>query len=285
MSAPIQAKSLLLGSVALLAVSTALFGFLVWRERSAAPVGRPALSAPPYAPAAIDVPVVKSTAWSAPVPLPRGRDWLYDVFTPPEIFYNARTRQFAVSAASVIGSGQADEPFGLDLLSVRPEPFRLQLIGFIGGEGDARGIFENRVSGEVFLASAGHRVADLALSIRRFAVRAEDVAIPESMSFKQRVGTAVITDARTGRDVILTQRERRMTGNVFAFVVLEGETAPREVRPGDMLKQGVATYRIESINAELATIDVTKTSPDLDEPSRRTVPVRFDAADFSPSTR
>jgi len=111
------------------------------------------------------------------------------------------------------------------------------------------------------------------------------VMIPESMSFKQRVGTAVITDARTGRDVILTQRERRMTGNVFAFVALEGENAPREVRPGDMLKRGAASYRIESINAELATIDVTKTSPDLDEPWRRTVPVRFDAAEFAPSTR
>jgi hypothetical protein len=285
MSAPNQAKSLLIGAGALLVVSTVLFGFLIWRERSAAPVGRPALSAPPYAPAAIDAPAVKSSAWSAPAPLPRGRDWLYDVFTPPEIFYNARTRQFAVSAASVIGSEQSDEPFGLELVSVRPEPFRLQLIGFVGGEGDARGIFENRVSGEVFLASAGHRVADLALSIRRFAVRAEDVMIPESMSFKQRVGTAVIADARTGRDVILTQRERRMTGNVFAFVVLESESTPREVRPGDMLKQGGATYRIESINAELATIDVTKTSPELDEPWRRTVPVRFDAADFAPSTR
>lgn len=283
MSAPDRAKSLLLGATALVAVSTAVFGFLIWRDRAAAPIGRPALSAPAYAPAAVATPIVKPTVWSAPVPLARGRDWLYDVFTPPEIFYNPRTRQFSVSAAAVGTGDQPDEPFGLELLSVRPEPFRLQLIGYVGGEGDARGVFENRVSGEVFLASAGRRVADLGLSIRRFSVRAEDIAIPDSMGFKQRVGTAVVTDARSGRDVILTQRERRMTGNVFAFVALDGEPAPREVRPGDTVKAGVATYRIEGIDAALATIDVVKTSPDLDEPWRRTLPVRFDPADAAPA--
>jgi hypothetical protein len=283
MSTPNPAKSLLFAALGLAAVSAAVFGFLIWQDRATAPIGRPALSAPPYTPAAIADAVVKSAVWSPPAALARGRDWLYDVFTPPEIFYNPRTRQFSVSAASVGGSDQPDEPFGLELISVRPEPFRLQLIGYVGGEGDARGIFENRVSGEIFLASAGHRVGDLGLSVRRFSVRSEEISIPESMGFKQRVGTAVVADARAGRDVILTQRERRMTGNVFAFVAVEGESAPREVRPGDSFKVGTAAYRIEQINAELATIDVVKTSPDLDEPWRRTLPVRFDSSDLTPS--
>ena len=283
MSTPNPAKSFLFAALGLAVASAAVFGFLIWQDRSAAPIGRPALSAPPYTPAAIADAVVKSAVWSPPAPLARGRDWLYDVFTPPEIFYNPRTRQFSVSAASVGGSDQPDEPFGLELISVRPEPFRLQLIGYVGGEGDARGIFENRGSGEIFLASAGHRVGDLGLSIRRFSVRSEEISIPESMGFKQRVGTAVVTDARAGRDVILTQRERRMTGNVFAFVAVEGESAPREVRPGDNFKVGAAAYRIEQINAELATIDVVKTSPDLDEPWRRTLSVRFDSSDPTPS--
>jgi len=44
----------------------------------------------------------------------------------------------------------------------------------------------------VFLASAGYRAADLALTIKRFSVRSEAVAIPESMAFKQRVASAVV---------------------------------------------------------------------------------------------
>lgn len=285
MSPPVDSRSLLLAAAALVVVSTGVFGALAWRLHGAAPVGRPALSAPPYAAAALEPPAVKPTAWSAPVAQARGRDWLYDVFTPPEIFYNPRTRQFAVSAATVGATSVLDEPFGLELASVRPEPFRLQLIGFVGGAGErARGIFENRVSGEVFLASAGHRVADLGLSIRSFAVGPETVAIPESMTFQQQVARAVIRDARSNRDVALTQRERRFTGNVFAFVVLGDETANREVRPGDTLAFGPASYRIEKIIADPAGIEVTKTSPDLDAPQRRTLPVRFDPNDTAPGT-
>ena len=212
-------------------------------------------------------------------PLPRGRDWIYDVFTPPEIFYNARTRQFAVMAPAPVGDETPEGPFGLELVSVRPEPFRLQLIGYVGAGSDARGVFENRRSGEIFLGSTGFRVADLALSIKRFGVRSESVAIPDSMSFLQPVATAVITDVRTGRDITLSQRERRFTGNTFALVALAGESAPREVLPGDMIKAGGATFRIEKITLEPAAIDVVKTAPDLTAPVQRTLPIRFDPTD------
>ena len=152
------------------------------------------------------------------------------------------------------------------------------------GEGDARGVFENRLSGEVFLASAGHRVADLALSVKRFHVSTESVAIPESMNFKARVASAVVHDNRTDRDVTLTQRERHFTGNAFALVALAGESAPREVRTGDTFSVGPVTYRIEKIVLDPAAIDVTKTAPDLAAPLRRSLLPRFDPAESAPLT-
>ena len=284
MSSSSSAKPLLLAAAALFAVSAGVFGVLTWRLRAVPPVGRPPLTAAPYVPVAVVAPAVKNLAWETPAPLARGRDWLYDVFTPPEIFYSPRTRQFAVTA---VGSDDVVEaPFGLELVSVRPEPFRLQLIGYVGGagEGEPRGIFENRLSGEVFLASAGHRVADLALSIKRFTVRSETVAIPDSMAFRAQVATAVVHDTRTGRDLTLTQRERRFTGNVFAQVALTGDAAaaPREVRPGDTFNVGPVTYRIGPITLDPAGIDVTKSAPDLAAPVRRILPLRFDATDSAP---
>jgi hypothetical protein len=283
MSATHTAKPFLLTGAALLAISIGVFGTLIWRLRATAPLGRPALTAPAYVPVAVEVPATKNIAWESPAPLVRGRDWLYDVFTPPEIFYQPRTRQFAVSATGANSEEALEAPFGLELVSVRPEPFRLQLIGYLGGagEGEARGIFENRISGEVFLASAGFRVADLALSIKRFVVRTESVAIPESMNFKTRVATAVVHDSRTNRDVTLTQRERHFTGNAFALVALAGEAVPREVRVGDTLTLGTASYRIEKITLDPVALDVTKTAPDLATPSHRTLSVRFDPADSS----
>jgi hypothetical protein len=283
-SAAPSAKALLLAAAALAVVSAGVFGTLTWRQRAAAPLGRPPLSAAPYTAAAVEAPTVRHTVWEAPAPLARGRDWIYDVFTPPEIFYNARTRQFAVSAPLPVGDDAAESPFGLELVRVRPEPFRLQLIGYVGGAGDTRGVFENRRSGEVFLAAAGHRVADLALSIKRFSVRSESAAQPESMNFRQRVATAVVHDQRTGGDVTLTQRERHFTDNVFALVAVAGESAPREVLSGDTFQAGTASYRIGKITLEPASIEVTKTAPDLAAPVQRTLPLRFDPTDASPVT-
>lgn len=284
MNVATSAKPLLLGATALLMVSVGVCGTLIWRLRAAAPLGRPALTATAYVPVAVAIPAAKNTVWETPAPLARGRDWLYDVFTPPEIFYHPRTRQFAVSAVVVVADETPEIPFGMELVSVRPEPFRLQLIGYVGGagEGEPRGIFENRLSGEVFLASAGHRVADLALSVKRFQVRAESVAIPERMNFRARVATAVIHDSRSNRDVTLTQRERHFTGNAFALVALAGESTPREVRSGDTVNLGPVTYRIEKIALDPVALDVTKTAPDLPAPQRRTLSVRFDPAESLP---
>jgi hypothetical protein len=281
MSASPSPKTLLIAGTSLLVVSTVVFGGLIWRAQSSVILSQPTLTAAAYVPVGVDSPVVKNTVWEAPSALARGRDWLYDLFTPPEIFYNTRSRQFAVSA-QLTGDEAAEVPFGLELVSVRPEPFRLQLIGYVGGAGEARGIFENRRTGEVFLASAGHRVADLAIEIKAFNVRAEAVVIPESTSFSQRVATATIQDLRAKRDLTLTQRERHFTGNVFGIVALEGESTPREVLAGDTLKLGTTSYRIERIATEPATIEVTKTAPDLAAPVRRTIPLRFDLTETAP---
>jgi hypothetical protein len=81
---------------------------------------------------------------------------------------------------------------------------------------------------------------------------------------------------------MLTQRERQFTGNVFGLVALEGESAPREVLAGDTVKFGATTYRIERIAIDPATIEVTKTDPDLAAPVRRTLPLRFDPTETAP---
>ena len=228
----------------------------------------------PYIPAAPDAPPVKTEIWAAPVAQSRGRDWIYDTFTPPEIFYNARSRQFTVKPPSSLLDEDAQEAFGLELIAVRPEPFRLQLIGYVGGEGNWRGMFQNMATGQVFLASSGHRVPSLALTVRSLDVSAHPIRMGESMPTQQRVATAVVHDDRAGNDVTLTHRERVFTGTVFAFLAAPGQTASREVRAGDSFKIGEATYRIEKIETKPPTVEVVKESPTLSQPDRRTLTAR-----------
>ncbi len=273
---------ILLGTAALIALgSAAVFGTLAWRAARTVhePVPAVELAATPYAPAIAVASPITTNPWNAPTSQSRGREWLYDTFTPPEIFYNARSRQFTVRPPSSLQDGE-EEAFGLELVSVRPEPFRLQLIGYMGEEGNWRGTFENVLTGEVFLAAAGRRVPNLALSIRNLEVRAQPVALADSMTTKQRVATATVRDDKTGRDVTITHRERFFTGTVSAFVATAGAAATREVRAGDLFTVGEANYRIDKVSLAPPSVVITKVSPSLALPEQRTLlPRENDVAD------
>ncbi len=271
-----KAKIFLATSFCIALVSALAFGALAWRDTRSpsGPAARVTLSDAPYKPTAPDVPTVKTELWSQPGAQSRGRDWVYDTFTPPEIFYNARSKHFTVNPPLGMGDAVPEEPFGLELVAVRPEPFRLQLIGYVGTDGDWRGTFQNVATGEVFLASAGYRVDKLALRIISLDVHPVDIALPKSMTTRQRVATAVIQDERAKREVTLTHRERQFTGGLSAFVALPGETAAREVRERETFRIGDASYHIEKIQLAPPNIDVTKESPALAQPDHRTLTPR-----------
>ncbi|MFM8334578.1 MAG: hypothetical protein ACKODK_03370 [Opitutaceae bacterium] len=275
--AAIPREKLQLGAaIGLLLVSAGGFGYLAFRHRSdpREEMRQARLSDAAYQALATEAPRVKTEAWSAPAQQSRGREWVYDTFTPPEIFYSARTRQFTVRPPSSLVDEDAAEAFGVELVAVRPEPFRLQLTGYVGGEGEWRGVFQNVLTGEVFLAGAGRRVPNLALSVRSLDVRLQPVALAESMTTRQRVASAVVRDEKSGRDVTLTHRERVFTGTVFAFVAQPGQSAAREVRSGDTFQIGEATYRVGRIETTPASVELIKESPNLTQPDRRVLTPR-----------
>ena len=286
--AAVSNDKVLIGTALLLVVaSAAVFGTLAWRHVGA-PVG-PAptveLASTPYEATAPSAPPVKTETWAAPVAQSRGREWIYDTFTPPEIFYNARSKQFTVKPPSSLLDEEAQEVFGLELVTVRPEPFRLQLIGYAGGEGHWRGTFQVVKTGEVFLGTTGKSVPALSLSIKSLDVSLQPVRMGESMTTKQLTATAVIRDEKSGRDVTLTHRERAFTGTLSAFVAAPGESATREVRIGDIFKRGETTYKIEKVLNTPPSIEVVKESPTLSQPDRRVLlPRELDEPEREPGT-
>lgn len=267
---------LLLASAALLvAASAGVFGTLVWRAADLAPVPAPELNPDPYAARIESAETPKPETWNAPSAQSRGREWIFDTFTPPEIFYNSKSRQFTVKPPAAFTEGmEPEEAFGLELVAVRPEPFRLQLIGYVGQEGNWRGTFQNVASGEVFLARSGAPVAKLGLAIESFDVVAQPVALAPGVNSRQRVATAVVRDDRTGQRTTLTHRERALSGTINALVAAEGQSATREVRQGDVFKSGEATYRVERVQLTPPQVELVKESPKLSQPDRRVLTPR-----------
>ena len=124
----------LLGSAALLAIaSAAVFGTLTWRKADAARTPAPTveLAGEPYKPSVENAPPVKAETWGAPGPQSRGRDWIYDAFTSPEIFYNARSRQFTVRPAILI-SRSAPSNSRIQRPGVSPSQSATRMFPFAG---------------------------------------------------------------------------------------------------------------------------------------------------------
>ncbi|MEX2045404.1 MAG: hypothetical protein WD941_08630, partial [Opitutus sp.] len=208
--------------------------------------------------------------WPQPMPQSRGPEWIYDAFTPPEILFHVSSRQFTVRPPESLLPDEAGGEFGLELVSVRSEPFRLQLIGYAGGDGTWCGTFENEKSGEVIVAGSGRQIPKLGLTIRRVDVRTQPLVLAQSMTTLQRVATAVVQDDRSGRQVVLPFRERGFDGTATAVVLVDGETKSREVRAAEVLGLGSMTYRIDRVHLAPPAIEVTKESVDL-PPERRTL--------------
>lgn len=273
-----QDKFLLGAALAAAIGSFAWFGFKTLKggESRSVPAVTVKLSTAPYVPAEATVPNVKTETWEAPPPQRRGHDWVYDVFTPPTIFYDARSKEFSVAppvvAPVVEGKPAASRPFGLELLAVKRPLFRLQLVGYVGGEDNYRGLFENALTTETFLAAGGREVPALELTIERFEVRRMPVPLPDSMTTNRLVAIAVVCDKRTGETVALTSAERRSTTAPVATVAAtDAPGQQREVCEGETVELAGTRFKILRIRVNPPAVDVAKESADQTNSEPRTL--------------
>jgi hypothetical protein len=162
-------------------------------------------------------------------------------------------------------------PFGIDLIRIKPDVFRLQLVGYVGGEGNYRGTFENALSGETVIGRAGKTFPDLGLTIKSFEVKRNRIESKESMPIYDTEATAVVVDTKTGDEVTLTNKRRRVQGAPFAVLKADGSDEPVQHRAGESFQVGNAVYTIVSISLEPPSALVRKESSDLKAPDTKTL--------------
>lgn len=234
---------------------------------------RVSLDSADYAAAGIDAPQVETKNWPDPGARAQNREWVYDVFTPPVIYYNAQTGEYSVTPPvfkQPEPEAQSAQPFGVELVEVKLNPFRLQLVGYVGGPGNYRGMFQNTATQETVLARAGKTFPEMALTVRNFEVTRQRVEIPDSMPITQLVATAVVVDDQTGEAVMLSTLERRITG-APSVVLRLGTGEEREDKPGAVFTHAGATYRVGDITLDPPSVQISKESPDLPESQVQTL--------------
>lgn len=276
---PAFPERLLFGIVALAAIGS--FGWFGGKLRHGNPV-TPASKLTPaaYVPAVLAATTTEENVWAPPPAQRRGQAWIYDVFTPPEVFYDAGLRRFSVTPPRV-EAPESTAPFGLELARIERKWFPLQLVGFAGAPGRYWGVFENVATGETFLAEAGRDVAELGLTIADFDVRRMPLEWPDSTVTAPLAAIADVQD-RDGRVTRLTSVERRHDDVWVAVVAaLDAPSELHELREGASLTLGAIRYTLEKIHSAPPAIVVVRRSDDRPEPDVRTLGVR--AAGFAES--
>jgi hypothetical protein len=285
MNAQPRSRFLLGAAMVLAGISAACFGL---RSADVEPIRGPWSAASYSPPKPGGGGETKTEAWLPPTAQPPGSGWRYEVFSPPEIFYDASSRRFTVAgmrvAPAIATASTEAAPFGLTLLAVRRGRFRLQLVGFAGGEGDYRGVFKNRETTGVLLAGAGRDLPKLGLTIDRFEVRRTEVRLPKSMTIHRLVATAFVRDARTGETVTLTSAAPCTTASLVATVTTAAEPErPIELRVGESLRAANAIYTIDRIRFAPPAIDVSRQTASPRRSDRRTLTVAADTTAPTPA--
>jgi len=250
----------LLGASGMLFAGLSLWALLGGVGEAAPPLLPEPNAAGRYQHAAIANPETATEIWAAPTAA-GGDEWLFDVFTPPVIYYDVVNHAFSVTPPDTVAGDASglENAFGIELVEVKRTPYRIQLVGYVGSEGDYIVTFEDLETGETFLARPGRTIEEHSVALRSFAVDKTRDESGGGTAVQDTRATAVIHDLRQNHDVTLVQKVRFMNVAALAVFRVTGELARHvEGRQGGTVATAEATYIIGMVSFDPPTVEVTR---------------------------
>ncbi len=220
-----------------------------------------------YEATSVEVLTPETKTWVEAPSQTAGEKWLYDVFTPPKIYYNTQNRQFTVvppelTTAPIVT--ETDTPveriggeFGAELVSVSQSLFRLQLTGVFGEGATARGLFKNQLTDRVQIGAVGKAFADLKLEVIEFTVEKKRVQGEGGTPIVQTIARALVKDTETGATTELFADRRTSDGSSEAVLrFFDGTT--RTIKTGENVVLDGVTYSVGELTQTPPTAVVIK---------------------------
>lgn len=211
------------------------------------------------------VPVAKNENWVVPTSQERGLDWVFDVFTPPVIYYDPISQEFAVTPPRFQNRSE-DQPlwanFELELIEVRLRPYRLQLVAYVGEPGNYVAYFENVVTGELLPVREGSEIVNFEARLIAFKEQQIEIIQEDSMPVVESVGVARLFDYATNSEISLTNLETKMFSDLEARVRVVREGEVHLVKTGSRVELNTGDYIIGVLSAQPEEALITKISKD-----------------------
>lgn len=205
--------------------------------------------------------------WRRPKGQSKGEDWVFDVFTPPVIYYNPVTTEFTVTPPSFETKAIVEAPklrFDLELIEVRQRPYRLQLLGYAGDEGDYVAYFEYEPTGDMLLARADKLIVEAGVKVLSIEVKRMQVDQEGTTPVYQNVGVARVLDYDSGEEIFLTNMETKIFSDLEAKVrsTVDGELFM--VREGGQIELNNGYYIVGDLSSDPEEAMITRISEEGD---------------------
>ncbi len=220
--------------------------------------------------------------WDEPERQARGEGWVFDVFTPPDLYRNPATWAWSLTPPpapdleSDASTSTEESVFAIEVLAIVREPFPVQLVGFGHQEGGGSyGVFENTLSGETLLGRQGETLNGMNYRVERLEVVRMRVGSPELGTYPVMAAKAVVVETTTGATNEVDSLARTYVGEPWIHYRTrrgpESAVAERFVT----IHEGGANYRVLAIEVEDAAVEVVKEAVAGNEPQSRrfSVPV------------
>ena len=216
----------------------------------------------PFADQARLVRLPPPTLWAAVPGHPENPEHLYELFATPGSSKRALERApLVVDRRPLVG---------LELLAVKREAYRLQLVGYYGPREDYTAAFVSPGLPGTMLARVGHRFDSLGLILRDFAVKKITPEPGPEHAGYELTASAQVWDERNQELVTLVAGQPLLTATPLAVLRTEPPPArPREFHAGDSFPDGAATWRIDHIQLDPAEVVLVRTLPGVPQPERR----------------
>ncbi len=216
-------------------------------------------------------------SWEEPPPQSWDEKAIFEIFSPPKIYYNRDANTFVLDPPLKSSENQKD--FGLALVALSRLPYRLQYRGFAGQEGDYHILLRNQETGAYLRVRAGDVLAEEGVSIISFEVDRRMANEPEGSPVLHQTVRLQLFDARLGEKITLGPDIRYRPQNRATFRTTGPNPETFTLETGKTYLAGGMTYLLGEVEFERKSARVQKKNQAAGIPEWRTL--IMDKSDFS----
>ncbi len=209
---------------------------------------------------------------------PTNQSWdtkaIFEIFTPPLIYYDKKNKSFTLSPP--IEPKIEINTFGISLVDIVKDKYRLQFEGYIGSLSDPIGsqiiLLNNLSNGKGIRCNVGDRFDDLKFSVKSIDINREPIQPedPTLTPYIDEIVTVVISDMELGTDITLSNKSFTLMPTSAALLIsLKNPENVFKVYPGDFFVADNYKYSLQNIDFKNRSVTVIKTSLNNNNPKTK----------------